>query len=585
MRCSGLAVVSVSLMLASCQVETPDVELPAFVPEPSPQQPPLQVRISAPNDLATDIGLGILREGGHAIDAAIAVKAVLGLVEASETGWGGGGFVLYYDAASGRIHFYDGRETAPLAAQPDRFTLLGRPVPWYTALPTGRSVGVPGMAALMSELHSTWGRLAWADLLAPAIDLAEQGVPMPSRLAAQIAADPSLRLFPDTRDYFREQAQQEPARLVNQAYAESLRRLAEQGGQAFYQPPLSTSIIDRAAQGRFWPGDLDQADFDQYSVVQRDALCAPYRQWWVCGAPPPSSGGITLLQILGMLEGQDLAAMGPDSDLAWHWILEASRLAFADRHRYVGDPDHVSVPTAALINPQYLRLRAGLIATDRAMAEVPYGDPLSLRASAGHAEDSEPVREGTSHLSLVDAEGNVVLFTSSIEKPFGNRMMTEGFLLNNQLTDFTFAAAADFGPHPNAVAAGKRPRSSMAPILVFDGEGELVLALGSRGGSRIIGYVLKTLIAHLDWGMPLEQAVALPNLLYSGQAIEVEAETGALRRVPGLESLGHVVSVTELTSGVHGLARDGSAWQGAADPRMTGVSRGFNVHTTDERRQ
>ncbi|MCH8532737.1 MAG: gamma-glutamyltransferase family protein [Saccharospirillum sp.] len=577
-----VVLLGMSLVLSSCNTETPEAELLAFVPEPKPQQIAHQVKIAAPNDLAADIGLGVLQQGGHAMDAAIAVKAVLGLVEAPETGWGGGGFVLYYDAASKQTRFYDGRETAPLAAQPDRFTLLGRAVPWYTAMPTGRSVGVPGMPALMSDLHSKYGRLAWPDLLAPAIDLAEQGVPMPIRLAAQIEADPSLRLFPDTRDYFRTQAQQEPARLVNQAYADTLRRLAESGGRAFYEPPLSTAVIERASQGRFWPSDLAQADFDQYQMIERDAVCANYRQWRVCGAPPPSSGGITLLQTLGMLEGQDLAALGPDSDLVWHWILEASRLAFADRHRFLGDPDQVSVPVAELIDPQYLSLRAELIRTDRAMTEVPFGDPQSLRASAGYSQPLEGVREGTSHLSLVDTDGNVVLFTSSIEKPFGNRMMTEGFLLNNQLTDFTFNASAEFGAHPNAVAGGKRPRSSMAPILVFDESGELVLALGSRGGSRIIGYVLKTLIAHLDWQMPLEQAVALPNVLYSGQAIEVEANSGAVRRVAGLEALGHSVTVTNLTSGVHGLAREGEGWQGAADPRMTGVSRGFNVQRAEE---
>lgn len=571
----------VALLLANCTTETPVADLPTFVPEPAQQQTAHQVKIAAPNDLAADIGLGILQQGGHAVDAAIAIKAVLGLVEAPETGWGGGGFVLYYDAASDQIHFYDGRETAPLAAQPDRFTLFGRAVPWYTAMPTGRSVGVPGMPALLSDLHSQYGRLNWPDLLAPAIDLAEQGVPMPIRLAAQIEADPSLRLFPDTRQYFRTQAQQQPARLVNQSYADTLKRLAESGGHAFYQPPLSTAVIERASQGRFWPSDLAQADFDQYAVMERDAVCANYRQWRVCGAPPPSSGGITVLQTLGMLESQNLGALGPDSDLAWHWILEASRLAFADRHRFLGDPDQVSIPVAELIDPHYLRLRAELIDTDQALTEVPFGDPLSLRASAGYSGHTEPLREGTSHLSLVDAEGNVVLFTSSIEKPFGNRMMTNGFLLNNQLTDFTFDAEASFGPHPNAVAAGKRPRSSMAPILVFDESGELVLALGSRGGSRIIGYVLKTLIAHLDWRMPLEQAVALPNVLYSGQAIEVEANTGALRRVAGLESRGHAVFVTDLTSGVHGLARDGERWQGVADPRMTGVSRGYNVRSMD----
>ncbi|MHA7879244.1 MAG: gamma-glutamyltransferase [Saccharospirillum sp.] len=563
-------------MLSACGGYDAASDRPAFVPPLAEAQPSQRVKVVAPNDLATDIGLGILREGGHAVDAAIAIKAVLGLVEPPETGLGGGGFVLYYEAATGQVRFYDGRETAPMAAEPDRFTLLGQPVPWYTALPTGRSVGVPGMMALMWHLHQTHGTRPWAELLSPAADLAEQGVPMPARLAEQLSADPSLRLFPDLRDAFWTQAQSEPARLVNPAYGHTLRYLAEFGGDAFYQPPISTAIIDRASSGRFWPTDLVQADFDRYRVVERDAVCGRYRQWRVCGAPPPSSGGITLLQILGMLESVDLRALGPDSDLSWHWLLEASRLAFADRYRFLGDPDQVSVPVEDLLNPGYLRARAGLIDDRQALEAVPYGDPPSLRADAGVAQPWRRARAGTSHLSVVDGQGNVVQWTSSIEKPFGSRMMVEGFLLNNQLTDFHFAATADFGPHPNAVAGGKRPLSSMSPTLVFDDQGQLVLALGSRGGTRIIGYVLKTLVAHLDWQMPLEQAVALPNVLYSGSAIEVEADTGALHRVAGLEALGHRVSVTALTSGVHGIACEGAGWQGAADPRMTGVSRGFD---------
>lgn len=534
--------------------------------------------VSSPDPLATEVGLDILKGGGNAADAAVAMALMLGFVEAPETGLGGGGFVLHYSAADGRTRFYDGRETAPLATQADRFTFLGWPVPWLAAVPTGRAVGVPGVPALLGQLHAEQGSLPWAELVAPAARAARQGVPMPPRLAEQIERDLSLRLFADTRRYFRAQAEQQPARLINPDLAATLDRLAQHGAAAFYQPPLSTAIIERASRGLIWPSDLTQADFDQYQSQQRPPVCAAYRQWRLCSVGPPSSGGMAVLQTLGMLEHFALDKRSPDDAEAWHWIIEASRLAFADRNRYLGDADFVEVPVDALLAPDYLARRAALIGP-RAGSSIEFGQPeaASLQAPAAAPAPHSPVRSGTSHLSVVDAAGNIVALTSSNEKPFGSRMLAGGFVLNNQLTDFTFDAQADFGRHPNAPGPGKRPRSSMTPLIVFDQNGEPVLVLGSRGGSRIIGYVIKTLVATLDWGLPVEQAIALPNLLYNGQGVDAEAGTQAQHWAQALRAYGHAVEVRTLTSGVHALQRFPGGWRGAADPRLGGQARALTA--------
>lgn len=536
-----------------------------------------QAVISSPDPLATELGLSVLRRGGNAVDAAVAMALMLGFVEAPETGLGGGGFLLHYSAADQQVRFYDGRETAPLSATADRFRLLGWPVPGLAAVPTGRAVGVPGLPALLGQVHNQHGALPWADLVAPVAAAARQGVAMPERLAQQIDNDLSLRLFADTRRYFRRQAAQQPARLINPELADTLDRLAAGGVEAFYRPPLSTAIIERASRTWVWPSDLSQIDFDRYQAIQRPAVCAPYRQWRLCSVGPPSSGGVAVLQTLGMLAQFDLSQTGPDDAQAWHWVLEASRLAFADRERYLGDPDVIDVPVSELLSADYLAQRASLIG-ERAQPSVGFGVPgQSISADIA---PQPGVRDGTSHLSVVDAQGNLVALTSSNEKPFGSRMMAAGMVLNNQLTDFTFAPQADFGAHPNAPGPGKRPRSSMAPVIVFDADGEPLLVVGSRGGSRIIGYVIKTLVATLDWQLPLEEAIALPNVLYNGRTVEAEAGTRADGWAQELRRYGHRVDIRSLTSGVHALQRRDGGWRGAADPRLGGQT-GALIATED----
>lgn len=530
--------------------------------------------VAAPHPLAVEAGLEVLRKGGNAIDAAVAVQMVLGFVEAPETGIGGGGFLLYHEFRSGRTRFFDGRETAPATAGPDRFRVLGQVMPLWAAVPTGRAVGVPGLVAMLETAHRAHGTLPWADLIEPAIRLADQGVPMPDRLKTQLAEDRSLRLFADMRGYFGRQAAETPPRLLNRELADTLRTLAADGSAAFYHGPVAEALVERVRARRPLSGDMTLADLAGYRAIEREPVCGRYREWTVCGAPPPSSGGIAVLQILGMLEHFPMADFGPDSAIAIHLVAEASRLAFADRERYVGDPDFVDVPVGELIDPVYLRARTLLIDEHSASPRALPGEP-GRRARIREADASSGTKTtGTSHFSIVDHQGNAVALTSSIEAPFGSRMMSGGFLLNNQLTDFSFDPLQHGRPHPNAVAPGKRPRSSMSPVMVFDTNGELRLVVGARGGSRIIGHVVRTLIAVLDWELQIDHAIALPNFVHRGDALEIEAGSTLRRHRPALERLGHQVTEATMVSGLHGIERTPEGWRGGADPRLEGVARG-----------
>jgi len=530
--------------------------------------------IAAAHPLAVEAGLDVLRRGGNALDAAVAVQMMLGFVEAPETGIGGGGFLLYRDAAAGTLEFFDGRETAPAAADPGRFTLLGRPVPRWLAIPSGRSVGVPGLVAMLQLAHDRHGRLGWAELLEPAIRAAESGVPMPARLARESRNDLSLRLFADTRRAFVTPAGASRPVLQSAEYAATLRRLAQHGPRAFYEGEIAADLVARARARRPWRSDLELADLRNYRALERAPLCGAYRQWTVCGAPPPSSGGIALLQALGMLEHFPLAELGPGSVEAIHLLVEAHRLAFADRERYLGDPAFVDVPTAALLDPAYLALRAALIDPQRAMRDAPPGDPL--RHIASRAERAAPAAPagGTSHFSIVDADGNVVALTASIEAPFGSRMTSGGFPLNNQLTDFSFTPMAGEREHPNAVAPGKRPRSSMAPIVVMDESGATRLVVGARGGPRIVGYVLKVLVGVLDWDLEIQEAIALPNFAHLAERLELEEGSALAARRTEFEARGHRVRLETLASGLHGIEAADPGWRGGADPRLEGIARG-----------
>lgn len=561
-------------LLGACNRNNPDAELLLGPSPPVEQRTAARHMVSAAHPLAVEIGLDMLRRGGHAVDAAVAVQMALGFLEAPETGIGGGGFLLLHDASTGALRFFDGRETAPAAATPDRFTLFGRPLPLWAAAPSGRSVGVPGLVAMLGEAHAAHGRLPWSELLQPTIALARTGVDMPARLQRQIVEDPSLWLFGDMRRHFVAQARAEPPRLRNPALADTLAALAEHGAAHFYRGDIADAIVARAAGGWPWPGDLGRDDLARYRAPMRDPVCSTYRQWIVCGAPPPSSGGIALAQILGVLEHFPMADYGPDSAIGIHLIAEASRLAFADRERHVGDPDQIDVPVAGLADRDYLRARAALIAPDKAMTRALPGEPgqAAVIREAGHAMQAE--RGGTSHFSVVDAQGNMVALTSSIEAPFGARRMSGGFLLNNQLTDFSFSAERLGRPHPNAVGPGKRPRSSMSPVVVLERDGTPRLVLGSRGGSRIIGHVARTLIAVLDWDMDIQDAIALPNFVHRGDRLELERGTPVVRHRPVLEALGHEVAEVRMTSGLHGIERIEGGWRGGADPRLDGVARG-----------
>jgi len=554
-----------------------DVLRPEAWPLDQPVRQPLAASrhmVSAADPTAVRVGRDVLRGGGNAMDAAVAIQMVLTLVEPSESGIGGGAFLLYRDGASGELTVYDGRETAPAAAGVDRFMWLGMAKPLWAAIPMGLSVGVPGTLAMLHQAHGEHGERPWSELFQPAIRLADQGVPMPEQLQRQVAADRSLWLLSDTRRYFVDAARQDPPRLHNPELAHSLRLIAEQGPEAFYVGPMAENIVIAAGRRRPGGSDMTMDDLLAYTPKKREALCGGYRGRSLCGLPPPSSGGIAILQILGMLEHMDMAALEPASAEAIHLIAEASRLAFADRSYYVGDPDFVDVPTAQLLDPDYLAARARLIDPLRAMDRALPGEP-GVRPQIHEAPELiEEETTGTTHFSIVDGDGNVVSMTSSIEAPFGSRIMVDGFLLNNQLTDFTFRAEQGGVTVPNAVAPGKRPRSSMSPIIVRDAQGEVELVIGSRGGSRIIGYVVKALVGVLDWDMDVQEAISLANFVHRGEGLELERGTAAAGQGDALTALGHDVRVIPLTSGLHGIGRNGDGWHGGADPRLGGIALG-----------
>ncbi len=556
-------------LLAACSGSDPATDAPVVQTRAEREAP--QHMISAPHPLAAEAGRKILREGGSAVDAAIAAKLVLGLVEAPETGIGGGGFMLLHEAAQARTRFYDGRETAPQAAGADRFRWAGMNKPFVLAMTGGDSVGVPGLLALMATAHAEHGQLPWANLFTPAIELAEQGIVMPPRLQRQIREDWSLRLFADTRQYFRRQVAEDTPRLHNPELAATLRQLADEGTDSFYHGVIGEQFLQRVHDARWGRGDMQLKDLHDYAAIERPPVCGAYRQWTLCGPAPPSSGGLTVLQILGILEHFPLNELSADDPQAWHLIAEASRLAFADREYYVGDPDFVEVPLEGLLDRDYLAQRASLINLEQAMDEPV---PGVAGAAAEHPDTELPAPEpehGTSHLSVVDSAGNLVAFTGSNEAPFGSRMLSQGFVLNSQLTDFNFNPRLGDREHPNAVAGGKRPRSSMSPFVVYDADGEPMMVIGSRGGSRIIGYVVKSLIASLDWEMELAEAVALPNMVERRRGIELEADTWLADHAEALQAMGHRVRLESMTSGVHVIQRTDEGWRGAADPRLDGV--------------
>jgi len=530
--------------------------------------------IAAAHPLAVDAGARVLRDGGSAADAMVAVQAVLGLVEPQSSGLGGGAFLVWYDAQSGAVTTLDARETAPLAAGPRYFLDEdGEPLAFWDAVVSGRSVGVPGTPRLLEDAHRRWGRANWAGLFDDAIALAEDGFTVSPRMAESVAAGTErLAAFAPTAEYFLPGGAPlaEGARLTNPEYADTLRQMAARGAEVFYSGEIAADII-AATRTSEHPGLLTPQDLARYRVIERPAVCAPYRGHEVCGMGPPSSGGVAIAQILGMLEPFDLAALDPQDLTARRLMGDATRLAFADRGRYLADSDFVPVPLGGLIAPEYLAERAALLHRDDALPEVSPGQPDWDHAQLW-GDDRQVERPATSHISIVDAQGNVLSMTTTIESGFGSRLFVRGFLLNNELTDFSFRSHDGGWPVANRVEPGKRPRSSMAPTIVLR-DGAPVLAIGSPGGATIIGYTAQAIIAHLDWGMDVQQAVSMPHLVNSFGTYALEEGSWAAGLAGELEALGYETNVTALNSGLHAIAI-GAGLQGGADPRREGIALG-----------
>lgn len=532
-----------------------------------------QWMIASANHYASEAGAAMLRQGGNAIDAMVATQLVLGLVEPQSSGIGGGGFLVYWDSDNHQMTTFDGRETAPFAVTPRLFQdKNGQPLAFYDAVVGGRSVGTPGTIKLLWNSHQQYGQLDWKKLFQPAIRLAKNGFIVSPRLAALVAKDAThLQRWPVTKNYFFD-AQGQPIqagqKLINQPYADTLRKIADYGQKAFYQGDIAREIVNTVQNAIGNPGVLSSIDLASYKVKQRAPICAPYHQYQICGMGPPSSGALTLGQIMGMLSHYPLATMGANNINSWRLIGDASRLAFADRGRYMADSDYVPMPTKGLLDPAYIHQRAQLLATNKKLISVEAGSPPWDYANLQTTDEAIEL-PSTTHFAIVDRQGNVVSMTSTIENSFGSRLMVGGFLLNNELTDFSFRSHIDGKPIANRIEPGKRPRSSMAPTIVMYNN-QPVLAIGSPGGSQIIGYIAKTLVAYLDWGMDLQQAINLPNINNRFGPFELEQNTSATAWAPKFEQLGYKTAVKDLNSGIQAISIAPKQLIGAADPRREG---------------
>jgi len=533
--------------------------------------------VAAANPHAVEAGVAILQAGGSAVDAAVAVQMVLGLVEPQSSGIGGGAFMLYFDSANRNVLSFDGRETAPAAATPSLFLdAAGAKMKFWDAVVGGRSVGTPGVLRMLELAHREYGKLPWRVLFGPAIRLAEDGFAVSPRLAELVADDTHLRRYPATSAYFHTDAGAPlPAGhvLKNPDYAKTLRAIAAGGAAAFYEGDIARDIVAAVRGATDNPGLLTEADLAGYRARIRPPVCIDYRSHGVCGMGPPSSGGLTVAMILGILQRFPMAGYAPGSVEAEHLFIEAARLAYADRALYMADSDFVPVPVAGLLEPEYLAQRSRLIAPGRSMGTAAAGTPPRQRTER-LAPDNAIEVPSTSHLSIVDAEGNAVSMTTSIESAFGSRLMVRGFLLNNQLTDFSFAPEQDGRPVANRVEAGKRPRSSMAPTIVLNSDRTLRLVTGSPGGSRIINYVARSAMAVLDWDMDPQAAVSRPHVVSRNGTVDLEQGTPAESLKGALEARGHEVRVGALNSGLHAILVSGGRLLGGADPRREGIAAG-----------
>ena len=531
--------------------------------------------VAAAHPLAVEAGLNMLARGGSAIDAAIAVQLVLNLVEPQASGIGGGAFILHYDAGRKTATAYDGRESAPAAATPDMFIGSdGKPMRFQDAVVGGRSVGVPGVLRALEMAHARHGKLPWAAVFQPAIAIAENGFPLSARVQIQIAADAFMAKEAKTRAYFYQpDGTPKPVgtNLKNPEFAAVLRRIAKEGPDAFYTGELAREMAAAVRNHPTNPGTLSEADLSGYRARVLEPLCAPYRRFRVCGMPPPG-GSLTVLQILGALERFDMKSVRPNSTEAVHLFSEAGRLAYADRERYAADDRFAPVPVAGLADPAYNRRRSELIKPEKSMGRAVAGTPEKLTVAMGDGDT--PEFPSTSHISIVDGNGNAVSMTTSIESRFGSRVFVRGFFLNNTLTDFSMTATENGRPVANAVYPGKRPRSSMSPTLVFDDQDKLYLVLGSPLGSVIINFVAQTLVSTLDWGMDIQAAISSPRFGSRNGPTEIEKGTSIENLTGALKAMGHEVRVVDLPSGLHGIMRTANGWQGGADPRREGIAKG-----------
>ncbi|MEX1121477.1 MAG: gamma-glutamyltransferase [Balneolales bacterium] len=587
------------IVFAGCGEPKPSAEVAYNIPEqpeistgytPKPGWATSEFAVAAANPLATDAGYQIIKAGGSAVDAAIAVQLVLNLVEPQSSGIGGGAFLLNWDGSE--IYAYNGRETAPSAADENLFIdENGEVLSFSESVNSGLSVGVPGTLAMLAEAHQKHGTLPWADLFKPAITLAEEGFLLSPRLQGQLEKDRTLRKDDIARAYYYdEDGDPHPVgyKLRNPALAEIFKRVSENGISAFYTGEVPKNIVERV-QNHPRPGFMSEEDINDYPTqdFQTEPMCTDWQDWRICGFPPPASGQIAIMQMLGImdaLEAPSEALADSIPTVEWmHQYLESAKLAFADRAQYVADPDFVDPPAGnwhSLLAPDYLAERASLI-SDQSMDEAEHGTPGPLSTLFGiHPDQPE---KGTSHISIVDREGNAVAMTTTIEQGFGSRIMSDGgtglkggFHLNNELTDFSRTPVNSEGlPIANRVEAGKRPRSSMSPTLVFDREtGELELSVGSPGGAAIIHYTAKALVGMLDWNLNAQEAINLPNFVnYNGPSV-LEADRFSDEYIEFLEAMGHEVNIQDLTSGLQAIQRTEEGLYGGADPRREGVVMG-----------
>jgi gamma-glutamyltranspeptidase/glutathione hydrolase len=599
-RLTALSLIATALALAACSAP-PSSTLPLAPESASGYRSDLQTRhatkhmAAAANPLAAEAGREMLRRGGSAIDAAIAMQAVLTLVEPQSSGIGGGALIVLWDGKS--VRTYDGRETAPAGATEKLFLQAdGQPMPFTQAQIGGRSVGTPGVLRALELAHQKHGRLPWAQLFEPAIELAQQGFAISPRLHLLIASDSKLRNSPEMAAYFLNTDGSPKAigtRLKNPALAVVFQRIAKEGADALYKGAIAQEIVAKV-QGHANPGSLSLSDLQNYRAKERAPLCTDYKRWQVCGMPPPSSGGIAVAQILGTLQALEtrdkrfgLAPMKPvktnapagiePTAEAVHLISEAERLAYADRAQYVADTDFVPVPVKGLVDPTYLASRAALIG-ERSMGTAQPGTPPGIQVA--YAPDRSPLRISTSQVVAVDEQGGAVSMTTTIESAFGSHLMVQGFLLNNEMTDFSFIPEENGQKVANRIEPGKRPRSSMAPTLIFDRQsGEFVASVGSPGGSQIIEYVAKTAVGLLDWSLDAQAAINLPNFGSRNGPTELERGQFSPVLIRTLKEKGHSISEIDMTSGTQAIVRVNDAQgnaslAGGADPRREGEALG-----------